>query len=357
MLLRVVIIPSVFIPRKNDKNPWYFNTIISLLQDLLKTCVVLVDKDRCIMNASYEAVNKWPDKFSKKATSLLVKLEKANRIIAVDSKEILALACINSPCQHCIGITKTYLPRIVIGIDDCYKCAKEQLSSVKIVPVVNVTNYAVSNFADDCQKNSCSITLADGEWTQEKFEENILIPLFRDAKHIEIYDRMIGRSIRYQDKSDIKIKAFIPEHYSETLTWLLEVYLKYSSHKPTRIFEVYSGFDTDYLTEAKISEAQRVLRQFETDMQTKFSFPSFKLTIKEEVKREEEMPHGRYLITDQIGVLIERGFDLLWTYKQMEDKELNPAIHDRPIRDVTISWISEEEKNKIKKTVENLPDL
>ncbi|MCW5313550.1 hypothetical protein GTQ43_06905 [Nostoc sp. KVJ3] len=350
MLLRVVIIPSIFIPR-NDKNPWYFNTIISLLQDLLKTCVVLVDKDDCIKKSLGAAINNWPEKFRKKAQSLLVQLDKANRIIAVDSKDILALACINHPCQHCIGIAKTYLPRIVLAIDDCYKCAREQLSSVKIVPIVHVANYTVSNFADTCQQNSCGITLANGDWTQEQFEENILIPLFRDAKHIKIYDRMIGRSIR--DK--LEIKAFIPEHYNATLTWFLEVYLKCSSHKSTGIFEVYSGFDTGYLNEAKISEAQRVLRQFEKDMQTKFSFPSFKLTIKEEVRREQEMTHGRYLITDQIAILIERGFDLLWDDEQMINAKYNLIKDSRRIRDVGISYC--QDSSIIANAVKQLPDL
>ncbi|MEH2162106.1 MAG: hypothetical protein V7K38_13945 [Nostoc sp.] len=61
------------------------------------------------------------------------------------------------------------------------------------------------------------------------------------------------------------------------------------------------------------------------------------------------------MITDQIGVLIERGFDLLWTNQQMRDNGLNPSNDDRPIRDVTISRISE--PNKIETAVRRLPDL
>ncbi|MBE9105114.1 hypothetical protein IQ229_09235, partial [Nostoc cf. edaphicum LEGE 07299] len=166
--------------------------------------------------------------------------------------------------------------------------------------------------------------------------------------------RMIGRSIKYKNGETTSIQG-IPEHYCETLKWFLEIYLQHSSPKATRIFEVYSGFDIRYLDENKISQAQRVFRQFEADMQTNFSFPSFKLTIKEEIGREQEMPHGRYLITDQIGVLIERGFDLLWTDRQMVDNSLNISTSDRPIRDVTITRISE--PNKIETAVSRLPDL
>jgi len=353
MLLRVVILPYIFIP-KSGNNPWYFNTIINLLQDILKNCILLVDKDNCIITALKEAVEKWPIKFRDKAQRLLVQLNKENRIVAVDSSPILSFQCMSDPCKHCIGITKTYLPRILLAIDDCYKCAKEQLSSVNTVPILHVANYAASNFADACEQNSCSITIDNGEWTQEKFEEKVLIPIFKDAKHIKIYDRMIGRSIRYTTGETTSING-IPEHYCETLKWLLDIYLQHSSSKATRIFEVYSGFDIRSLDENKISEAQRVLRQFEADMQTEFSFPSFKLTIKEEEGRKQEMPHGRYLITDQIGVLIERGFDLLWTDQQMRDNALNPSKHDRPIRDVTISRISE--PNKIETAVRKLPDL
>ena len=97
-----------------------------------------------------------------------------------------------------------------------------------------------------------------------------------------------------------------------------------------------------------------MLSQFEADMKRRYSF-DFTLKIKEESGRDQEMPHARYLITDQIGILIERGFDLLWTDQQMRDNGLNPSNDDRPIRDVTISRISE--PNKIEAAVRKLPDL
>lgn len=69
-------------------------------------------------------------------------------------------------------------------------------------------------------------------------------------------------------------------------------------------------------------------------MQAKYSFP-IKFYIKEETYGYQ-MPHGRYLITDQVGIFIDRGFDLLWDDNRMRNAGLDITKDDRRIRDVMI---------------------
>jgi hypothetical protein len=59
------------------------------------------------------------------------------------------------------------------------------------------------------------------------------------------------------------------------------------------------------------------------------------------------MPHDRYLLTNQVSVSIDRGFDLLL------DSRTSP--YPRRIRDVRIDYCSE--PGKIELDVQTLPNL
>lgn len=342
MLFRTIVSPTIFngVPEDVSAQKSFCNTNIQLLYDLTENCVVLLDSDKSISQAIIDAIEQWPVKFRKPAKELIKELRNKNRLVIAPKEYTVCSYCNIDYCQQCIGIALACLPNAIFTTEDCCQCVKNQ--SLPIRPI-DTTEYSISRFFQHRRQIS-PLTLNNREWNQEKFEEKILIPLFRDAKHIKIYDRMIGRAT----------KDFIPQHYKNTLEWVFDIFLQESSSRSGRIFEVYSGLDTRYLSNQKITDIKNLLRQFEADMQRIYSFP-FTLKLKEESGREQEMPHARYLITDQIGVLIERGFDLLWTDQQMRDNGLHPSNDARPIRDVTISRIAE--PNKIETVVRRLPDL
>jgi hypothetical protein len=342
MLLRTILSPSVLegIPEDELAQKLFCNSQIQLLQDLTDNCVVLIDSDQSIKKEIMAAIDKWPVKFRRTAKEILKLLANRNRFVTPTVQYSLCSSCNKPNCQKCIGMALNCFPNAIFITEDCCICVRNQ--SLPIRPI-DAGEYGISNFFQQ-RRQFNSITLNNGEWEQEKFEDQILAPLFKDAKHIKIYDRMIGRATGQS--------AFIPEHYQSTLDWLLDIFLRESSPKQTKIFEVYSGIDVRYLSPKEVSDTQALMRQFEANMQRKYNFP-FKITLKQEDGRDQEMPHGRYLITDQIAILIERGVDLLWTNKQMKDAGLIPDVDDRPIRDVTISRILE--PNKIEKAVRKLP--
>ncbi len=82
--------------------------------------------------------------------------------------------------------------------------------------------------------------------------------------------------------------------------------------------EVFSGVDTRNKDKNEIAITIAALRTFENDIRTKYNFPLFTLTVKEET-RQTRMLHGRYLLTDQVGIVMERGFDLLMDDQAMKD--------------------------------------
>ena len=76
------------------------------------------------------------------------------------------------------------------------------------------------------------------------------------------------------------------------------------------------------------------MRNFEAAMRAATGVP-VRLFLKAE-SHVARCPHGRYLVTDQVGVLIDRGFDLLWDDNKMRTSGLNPTTDPRPIRDVAV---------------------
>ena len=94
---------------------------------------------------------------------------------------------------------------------------------------------------------------------------------------------------------------------------------------------------------------------FSDEVKRQFQSFNFDLKVKKETIKDKEMPHARYLITNQISILVDCGFDLFWSDDRMCNAGLNPKIDEPRIRDVAIARISE--PGKIEKSIRALPDL
>ncbi len=335
MLVRTILLPSVFTSIPKDQAGLYSLTI-KLLQELEKTGVILVDDKSCIKIALSQGVSKWPEKFKKPAQKLLKQLWKNHRFVEVPLIGEIQSICRTEPCQQCIRLAKEYLPLAVFAHQECNPCAKKQLTKVHTVKVIDIDEYSID--ADFCSLlDGRGHVLGNGEWRQDKFEQEILIPLFRDAKNIKIYDRWIGRSILTPNADKYKL----------ALEWILNVFLRESRAGKVGIFEVYSGFCTQKKhgkPPPNVTNAVAALCKLETDIQK--THPAFRLIIKKETKAHQ-MPHNRYLLTNQLAVSIDRGFDLLI--------DSRTSSYPRRIRDVCIDYCSESEK--VEQYVRTLPDL
>jgi hypothetical protein len=156
--------------------------VIRLLQDLEKNGVMLLDDTNCIRASLLQDIPKWPVKFRKKAEVILTALKKKNRFVEVSLKDEVQATCKNKPCQQCIRIATIYSPPAILASQGCNQCAQAQLASIPSVEVVDVAEYSLSDFFESHLKPNDRL-LSNGEWKQDTFEQEILIPLFRDAKY------------------------------------------------------------------------------------------------------------------------------------------------------------------------------
>lgn len=67
------------------------------------------------------------------------------------------------------------------------------------------------------------------------------------------------------------------------------------------------------------------------------------------------MLHRRFLITEQTGVLVERGFELLWDDSEMIKRGFTPNVDPRPLWDVTVAYCRDEDK--IETAMRKLPNV
>ena len=200
--------------------------------------------------------------------------------------------------------------------------------------VVSIGDYATSEFLRR-RKNRRVLLLEDRQWTADQLEGEFLAPLFRDARTVKLVDRLIGQKILPRDAATAPpITCAMPQNYRCTLDWITKVFARESTCAQ-KIFEIYTSVDISYMDKNHLSALKKAANAFIDEVESSTGLrPSISFRAE---TNQVHMPHGRYLITDRIGFLVERGFDLLWSDAQMVAAKLDPLTSKRPIRDVMIS--------------------
>ena len=311
MLARTILFPCIFAVR-SDTSVFYYNLVITILNNLTDSGIILIDNqldESQLFKVIKANVEDWTPKFRPKAKELLKKLHKKNRFVIASVHPPLSQTCDIRDEGNCIKLfTAEEFTGIVVRQSHCID--NPQFTN----RLTLLEDYSISPLQKKLNKRDYKLN--KGEWNQDKFSEEILIPLFRDAKHIGIYDRWIGRSISEGRNN-----------HQNTLRWFLEVFQQVATIGVGTKFEVYCGIDRKR-SEVPLAEAVNSLRSFESEIKNTFSY--FQLFIKEE-SFGSELPHDRYIITNQTAIYIGRGFDLF-----VDANESYP----RRIRDVQIGYCS-----------------
>lgn len=329
MLVRTILLPSIFRVNPEKSNAEY-GMVIGFLQKLEGNGIVLVDDTKCILAAIGQDIDQWPIKFRKDAKELLTALRKKGRFVEKPLNDAVQAHCQNQQCQQCIIMAKIHLPPAIISSDHCNECVAKELTELHGIEVVDIAEYSRSKFVKE-NLNQNDHLFVKGELKPKEFEDKILTPLLRDAKHVKIYDPYIGRSILNKKSA---------KQYKLTIEWILEVFLRERGSKLNGFFEVYGGVKISReISKPKIPEAIAALRELEKEF--KEVYPNFKLIIKDETKHDV-MLHDRFLVTNQVAVSVGRGFNLLFDSQSR-------------LQDVTISYCSQ--PGKIEQAVKKLPDL
>lgn len=354
MMLTACLSPRAFaVPEGSSANA-HCSLVIAFLRDLQDNGVVLedeqaapgeTDKKSITHSAIREAIDTWPQQYRSKVKTLFNALRVHNRFVKIP-KAPSAATCENRPCQYAIGIAGSRQADALLVSDDCKNSVKKALQKTE---VFTAESYALSDFNERLKK-CMEQRISSGELTQSQAEQRIFGPLLRYAKHLKIIDRYIGRSVPARESGS----ARLGEDYKRSLEWICSIFRDKSERwsSGSRV-EIFSGIDVQKISPNDLQASIQALREWEQEM-IKKGYGGLKLYLFEE-NHKNEMPHARYLLTDQIGILVDRGFDLLLSANQMRTKGSSKASNERQLKDCAFAVIRE--AGQIEAEVRKLPAL
>ncbi|MCG9890588.1 MAG: hypothetical protein MH252_05905 [Thermosynechococcaceae cyanobacterium MS004] len=323
---------TTFSPQAFNLEETTYSSLIGLLKELEKNCVILVDSTKKLEKKLTDTVENLPEKYRKSAMMYYKSLKRKGRIIRQDFCDSSAIE--ENLCEfHRSAMAQTSNLSMFTSENCCLR--SDALLNSRLI---SLEDYSLSNLFGNRKDN---YAFPPAGISRNDMEETILIPLFETAKSIRLIDRYIGRSMI---DSHGNIKPQLSKNYKNTLKWLFSIFDQYPS-QPKKRLEIYTGVNPQRcLSHEQIMKLHNNLMNSFYQIREKFTSFEFDLIIKRETSRSA-MPHARYLFTNQLSLSIDRGFDLLFY-----DKPNMPII-----RDVTICLISEPEN--IEQSIRILPDL
>ena len=333
MMLTICLSPPAFeIPLDGDPSA-FCALALNFLHEIVENCVILVD--RCVPSltsaAIIRALDKWPHKYRVPAKFLLGKLREQRRFVSI-SNYSEALSCKGKTCAHTVGIACNAHPTAILVRKECQSGIRSLLSKTD---VITFSDYPISEFSR-LRRAAKHIGIPFGNMTQEDADERIFGPVIRHATHVKIIDRYIGRSVPGRDSG----VAALSIDYQRSLEWICNIYHRAVTQNGTMAkatLEIWCGLESNQLASTDIAAAVKHLRAWESKMQAK-GIPNLSLHIKKE-SHLGAMPHARYLITDQLALLVDRGFEILCSDSQMRTLSLNASRTLRLLRDCEIALL------------------
>lgn len=329
--------------------PTFCALVISFLRDIEENCVILVDK--CTPTVTHATLTKildnWPHKYRVEAKMLLTRLRERRRFVSIRGYSE-SVNCAGKACGHTVGLTIQASPSAVLMKDGCQGCLPQNINGTEIL---TFSNYPLSRFAR-LRREARRIGIQFGQITQPEAESRIFGPVMQYATHVKIVDRYIGRSVPARDC----VAGALSRDYQRSIDWLIDIHQRSIRERglaDKATLEIWCGLDSYKLTPSDTVTTVAHLRAWELSIR-KNGMPNFRLYIKKET-HAGEMPHARYLITDQLTLLVDRGFELLCSDPQMHTRSLDPQHCPRPLRDCEIALLPD--SSRVVTDIRRLEDL
>jgi hypothetical protein len=333
MLLQATVPPNLLagLPGDPFTQKLFCNLWLGLLYDLVESCIVIFPGNHHTDGDYLAAVSGWPAKYQKRAQELITKLRQRRRLIPSQISYIPAATCVEASCQPFVGVSTVNAENFHLAPEKCAGC----VNVVALAPrSIEALEYFISEFSRR-RRDKLALVLGDGQWRSTDFEREVLKPLFTSAKHVKIYDRWIGRSAFNRWRGTVRFN----DNYKRTLEWVAQAFQSVGGAARGGVFELYCGIEGHCVSPPQRVRLRAEMQNFQAAVQAATGV-AIQVVLKEE-SRTSTCPHGRFLITDQAAVLIDRGFDLLWDDTRMHAAGLNPATDPRPVRDVAVVLCSD----------------
>jgi hypothetical protein len=319
MLFQTLHMPGVYTHlAENEAASYNFRDIITILEHAVENCLLLDDEEGRISRSIGSAIGGWPDTERKKADELWSYL-KSRRLVKIRACTANHCGCHVAGCSHAIERIGCPEVEMVLALDSCGECSAFRNS---VLP----SQYIYSPFATKRLANK-AIELNNSEWGRVEFEQQVWQPLFQHARIVKIYDRYISRSVRFKSNGSCTLS----DNFERGLDWLIDQYVKFGQSQNKQL-EIYCGVMTNWSYD-KVLATANLMKGWEQRHTQQKGIP---ITVKVIHERpDHQMNHVRVLITNQIAIKIERGFDLLGDDNRVRDvmlsHVLNPEKYERYI--------------------------
>jgi hypothetical protein len=323
MIVQAILDPSLLarVPHDGFAQKLFCNLWIGIFFNFLDNFVI-ISPNKTISGSDYDnAVNNWPIKYRSRIKEIILKLQLRKRFIKSSHEATGAI------CSDYLALSIKNKDAVCMLNEWCHACSR-----TAALHFIDAFEFFSTDFYYR-QKRSMNHVLTNNAWKQSDFEKEILKPIFSYAKHIKIFDRYIGRSVIKSEKRG-SISVQLHPNYTKTLTWIMQVYQSVGGATRGGIVEIYCGIKGGSILKSRRHaihvEIANLAKHLTTALGTVVN-----IILKEE-RHNAEFPHCRYLVTDQVAILIDRGFDLLWSDDDMKRARL-ATTDPRPIRDVAVA--------------------
>ncbi len=262
----------------------------------------MIDGEQALKTAIFEAAKTWPDQeLRRQVLEMLAQFEIRRRFVPQTSfSQAKPAICHDTACNLAFQIADPRAVKMTVGI---LKCADCQALPCLVAP----GHYFSSGFQKSRRlPTEGAIFYPYGHWKRTSFENEMLRPLFRYAKQIQLIDRQIGQSMRNTATGALALS----KRYEQTIEWLIGQFLSTTLNTRSRTIKITCGIGGGFRDEQERREAASILQDWAKDMSVSFDC-DVEMRIKRETNASRKVPHDRFLFTDQIALVIGPGFDLL----------------------------------------------
>jgi hypothetical protein len=282
--------------------------IVRWIREASDAGVILVDSGDVLIGLARTLSKSWAPRHQKELEVLLVTMKRQHRLIALPCG--VASAGATQPCRVTADLTSSSIRGAAIrpSVCDCEEMYCQAMSDTA-VPVDIEDERDFSNLLH--RKGEI---VKEGGWRKEDFADQILAPILRYTQSVIVYDRLLGdTSVNIPFDGVVKVK----DNFSDGIEWLLHVF------RESSIYRKLSVVILTEVAERKVSPGQMNAVERDLVLWAKRRLGRKDMEIELRVQRAVNTPrgrhfadrkpmhHDRFLITDQFGINIGRGVDLL----------------------------------------------
>lgn len=290
MLVQCLHHPSIY--NKSNLNEDRFQVLLIHLNQLMKNGVLLVDNNGEFISILNKYMKELPNNQRECLYVFISKLATAKKISKIDLKsDKCQQYCENEFCDKFYSIMK-------ISVENCITnntCLNELSQNTKN-EIISLSNYSTSNLY---KKLSTTTRMIDSMTNKNTFKKEIIFPIANHSELIKVYDRVLVNSM--DDVNGQHIKS----NFMNGLEYFLDC-IEESEFSDNGKVDIYSSLCFGR-NNNNFKQIVKTLKQYIDDLNKKYSF-KITITVKDSYNN---FPHSRHIITEQIGINIDKGLDLL----------------------------------------------